>query len=127
MILQFILYFHNDPLSMNGSRSLNERLKLLNEVDKIIFVSKWVQTRFFNGLDNKLINQTEIVYPSIHRAKKIYKKEKKITFVGKLNKSKGYDIYKDSVTKILNEFGDWKAYSIGDESRKRPKIDHKNP
>jgi glycosyltransferase involved in cell wall biosynthesis len=111
---------------MNGSRSLNERLKLLNEVDKIIFVSKWVQTRFFNGLDNKLINQTEIVYPSIHRAKKIYKKEKKITFVGKLNKSKGYDIYKDSVTKILNEFGDWKAYSIGDESRKRPKIDHKN-
>ena len=123
---KFIIYFHNDPLSMNGSRSLNERIKLLNEVDKIIFVSKWVQTRFFNGLDNKLINQTEIVYPSIHRAKKIYKKEKKITFVGKLNKSKGYDIYKDSVTKILNEFGDWKAYSIGDESRKRPKIDHKN-
>ena len=123
---KFIIYFHNDPLSMNGSRSLNERLKLLNEVDKIIFVSKWVQNRFFNGLDNKLINQTEIVYPSIHRAKKIYKKEKKITFVGKLNKSKGYDIYKDSVTKILNEFGDWKAYSIGDESRKRPKINHKN-
>ena len=123
---KFIIYFHNDPLSMNGSRSLNERLKLLNEVDKIIFVSKWVQNRFFNGLDNKLINQTEIVYPSIHRAKKIYKKEKKITFVGKLNKSKGYDIYKNSVTKILNEFGDWKAYSIGDESRKRPKIDHKN-
>ena len=123
---KFIIYFHNDPLSMNGSRSLNERIKLLNEVDKIIFVSKWVQNRFFNGLDNKLINQTEIVYPSIHRAKKIYKKEKKITFVGKLNKSKGYDIYKDSVTKILNEFGDWKAYSIGDESRKRPKIDHKN-
>ena len=24
-----VLYFHNDPLSMNGSKSVNERLKLL--------------------------------------------------------------------------------------------------
>ena len=123
---KYIIYFHNDPLSMNGSKSSNERLKLLNEVDKIIFVSKWVQTRFFKNLDSKLINKTEIVYPSIHRENKIYKKEKKITFVGKLNESKGYDIFKESVTKILDEFDDWKAYSIGDESRKRPIIKHKN-
>ena len=40
--------------------------------------------------------------------------------------SKGYDIYKDAVTRILNEFDDWKAYSIGDESRSRPVIKHKN-
>ena len=123
---KFIIYFHNDPLSMNGSRSNEERLKLLNHVDKIIFVSKWVQTRFFINLDPKLMNKTEIVYPSIHREKKIFIKDKKITFVGKLNESKGYDIYKDAVTKILDEFNGWKAYSIGDESRERPKIYHKN-
>jgi len=123
---KYILYFHNDPLSMNGSKSISERLKLLDELDKIIFVSKWVQNRFFEKLDNKLINKTEVVYPSIHKEKKIFKKEKKITFVGKLNESKGYDIYKDAVTKILNEFNDWKAYSIGDESRARPIINHKN-
>jgi len=111
---------------MNGSKSISERLKLLDELDKIIFVSKWVQNRFFEKLDNKLINKTEVVYTSIHKEKKIFKKEKKITFVGKLNESKGYDIYKDAVTKILNEFNDWKAYSIGDESRARPIINHKN-
>jgi len=122
---KFILYFHNDPLSMAGSKSVKERIKLLNEIDKIVFVSKWVQTRFFENLDNKLINKTEIVYPSIHPEKKIYKKSKKIIFVGKLNESKGYDIYKNSVTRILDEFKDWKGYSIGDESRKRPIIDHK--
>ena len=49
-----------------------------------------------------------------------------ITFVGKLNESKGYDIYKEAVTKILNEFQNWKAYSIGDESRVRPIINHNN-
>ena len=123
---KFIIYFHNDPLSMNGSKSINERLTLLNEIDKIIFVSKWVQNRFFKNIDKKLINKTEVVYPSIHKEKKIFKKEKKITFVGKLNESKGYDIYKDAVLRILDEFNEWKAYSIGDESRDRPIINHIN-
>jgi glycosyltransferase involved in cell wall biosynthesis len=123
---KFIIYFHNDPLSMNGSKSAGERIKLLNEVDKIIFVSKWVQKRFFLNLDEKLLNKTEIVYPSINPEKKIHKKQKKITFVGKLNQSKGYDLYKNAVLKILDEFPDWKAYSIGDESRKRPIINHNN-
>ena len=121
---KFILYFHNDPLSMKGSVSKTERLDLLNNVSKIIFVSKWVQKRFFNGLDQKLLNKTEVVYPSINQVKKLPKKNKWISFVGKLNSSKGYDIYKDAITKILNEFKDWTALSIGDESRDRPYIDH---
>ncbi len=123
---KYIMYFHNDPLSMNGSKTTSERLKLLDEIDKIIFVSRWVQNRFFKDLDNKLINKTEVVYPSIHKEKRIFRKEKKITFVGKLNESKGYDIYKGAVIKILNEFKDWKAYSIGDESRSRPIINHES-
>ena len=73
---KFILYFHNDPLSMKGSISKTERLDLLNKVDKIIFVSKWVQKRFFTGLDQKLLNKTEVVYPSINQVKKLPKKKK---------------------------------------------------
>ncbi len=122
----FIIYFHNDPLSMKGSKSADERINLLNKVEKIIFVSEWVQKRFFIDLDKRLINKTEVVYPSIHRQSRFLKKEKKIVFVGKLNPSKGYDIYRDAIIKILNEFTDWKAYSIGDESRNKPTINHKN-
>jgi len=121
---EFILYFHNDPISMKGSKTLSERLQLLNKIDKIIFVSKWVQNRFFEGLDQKLLNKTEVVYPSIYREKKILKKNKNITFVGKLNVSKGYDIYGEAITKILDEFPEWKAFSIGDEKRNRPIINH---
>ena len=120
----FIIYFHNDPLSMKGSKTISERLNLLDKIDRIIFVSKWVQNRFFEGIDQKLLNKTEVVYPSIHKEKKISKKVKQITFVGKLNESKGYDIYRDAITEILNEFKDWDAYSIGDEKRKRPIINH---
>ena len=123
---KYILYFHNDPISMNGSKTKNERLRLLDKLDKIIFVSKWVQNRFFEGLDRKLINKTDVIYPSISQEKKIYAKEKRITFVGKLNESKGYDIYKNAVIKILDEFKKWKGFSIGDESRNRPIINHEN-
>ena len=121
---KFILYFHNDPLSMKGSKTSSERLFLLNNIDKIIFVSQWTQKRFFDGLDKKLIDKTEVIYPSIHKSKKIYKKDKNIVFVGKLNKSKGYDIYKDAIIKILDEYESWKAFSIGDEDRDRPYINH---
>ena len=123
---KYILYFHNDPLSMNGSKTSNERLNLLISLDKIVFVSKWVQDRFFIDLDKKLSDKTEIVYPSIHKINKLNKKDKKITFVGKLNTSKGYDIYKDAIIKVLDEYKEWKAYSIGDESRSRPVINHIN-
>ena len=41
-------------------------------------MSKWVQNRYFIGLDQKLLNKTEVVYPSIHKEKKIVKKDKKI-------------------------------------------------
>ncbi len=122
----FIIYFHNDPLSMKGSKSASERINLLNSVEKIIFVSEWVQKRFFIDLDKRLLNKTEVVYPSIHRQSHLLKKEKKIVFVGKLNPSKGYDIYRDAIIKILDEFTDWKAYSIGDERRDKPTINHKN-
>ena len=48
-----------------------------------------MQNRYFIGLDQKLLNKTEVVYPSIHKEKSIVKKDKKIVFVGKLNLQKG--------------------------------------
>jgi glycosyltransferase involved in cell wall biosynthesis len=122
---KFIFYFHNDPLSMNGSKKIDERLNLLNQVDKIIFVSSWVQKRFFLNLDKKLISKTIVIYPSVIKQKKI-KKNKSIIFVGKLNYAKGYDLFNEAITKILNKFKDWKAYSIGNEERRSIFINHKN-
>ena len=47
---KFIIYFHNDPLSMSGSKTVSERKEILNKVDKLIFISEWVKKRFFKGL-----------------------------------------------------------------------------
>ena len=73
---------------MRGSKSIEERLLILNSVKKIIFVSKWVKQRFFLGIDKKFQNKTKIIYPSVNK-QKITKKNKYIVFVGKLNSSKG--------------------------------------
>ncbi|WP_440915682.1 glycosyltransferase [Candidatus Pelagibacter sp.] len=120
---KFIFYFHNDPLSMKGSKTIRERLKILDSVEKIIFVSEWVRERFFLNLDKKLQTKTETVYPSVNKQKKI-KKKKNIIFVGRLNYSKGYDIFKTAILKILDEFHDWNAYSLGDEDRRNIYINH---
>ena len=122
---RFIFYFHNDPLSMKGSKSISERLFILKNVKKVIFISEWVKSRFFENIDNKLSTNTEVIYHSVNKQPKI-KKEKLITYVGKLNHSKGYDIYSDAVVKILDEFSEWKALSIGDEERRSIYLNHKN-
>ena len=120
---RFIFYFHNDPLSMNGSKSIKDRLFILKNVEKIVFVSQWVKDRFFLDLDLKLSAKTEIVYPSVN-IQKPKRKYKYITFVGRLNHSKGYDIFQESIQKILDEFPDWKSLSVGDEDRRSIYINH---
>ena len=37
--VRFIFYFHNDPLSMKGSKKVSERLFILKNSEKIVFVS----------------------------------------------------------------------------------------
>ena len=124
------LYFHNDPLSMDGSKSINDRKFLLKNCYKIIFNSNWSKKRFLEGLENKFVNSNKLAvfYQSAEKGSiKLLKNKKKwITFVGKLNKAKGYDIFSKAIVKILNRNPKWKAKIIGDEKREKIKLSHKN-
>ena len=126
---KIILYFHNDPLSMNGSKSIKDRIYLLNNIDKILFNSKWSQKRFFIGIENeKLLKQkTSICYQSTSRKKiNFTKKQNIISFIGKLNSAKGYDLFGKAIIKILDKYPKWKAKVIGDERREKLIFKHKN-
>ena len=124
------LFFHNDPLSMDGSKTIDDRKNLLKKCYKIIFNSNWSKKRFLEGLENKFVNSNKllIVYQSAEKkpTKILNQKKKWITFVGKLNKAKGYDIFCKSITKILNSYPDWSAKIIGDEKREQISLNHKN-
>jgi len=129
-INKLILFFHNDPLSMNGSKTTKQRIDLLNNVHRIIFNSEWSKKRFFIGLPNNLellSQKTYVCYQSSSKIKIDFKKKKKIiSFVGKLNHAKGYDLFGDAILKILNKYPDWSAKVIGDEPREKLIYKHKN-
>jgi glycosyltransferase involved in cell wall biosynthesis len=124
------LYFHNDPLSMDGSKTIDDRKKLLKNCYKIIFNSNWSKKRFLEGLENKFVNSHKLVvfYQSAKKSSItiLNKKKNWITFVGKLNRAKGYDIFAQTIKKILNKYPDWKAKVIGDEKREKIILNHKN-
>ena len=121
----FILVIHNDPLNLKGSVSINERKTLLEICHKIYFVSTWVEEKFFNGLDKNFYTNFRTLYPSINRLNKFPKKDKLIIFSGKLNTAKGFDKFAIAVSKILDNFKDWKAIAIGDEPREKYSFKHK--
>ena len=126
---KIILYFHNDPLSMSGSISVKDRLYLLNNIDKILFNSKWSQKRFFINIENdELLKQkTSVCYQSTSKVPINFKNKKKIiSFIGKLNSAKGYDLFGKAIIKVLDKYPDWKSIVIGDEPREQILVDHKN-
>ena len=123
---KLILVFHNNPLLIRGSKKIKERKNILNKCSNIIFVSKWVQKKFFEGLDRKKSKKCSVIYPAIKRLNKLPKKQNIITFIGKLNKSKGYDLAGDAVINILNKYKNWKAVFAGNEEREKYNFSHKN-
>ena len=124
-----ILYFHNDPLTMNGSKKIDDRIYLLNNIDKIIFNSNWSKNRFFINIPNKdsLSVKTSVCYQSAPTTKINFSKIKNIvSFIGKLNSAKGYDLFGKAITKILDKHPNWRAVVIGDEPREKLIYKHKN-
>ena len=125
----YILYFHNDPLTMIGSKSLSERKFLLKICFKIIFNSNWSKRRFLEGMKNDIVNSEKLIV--VHQSSKknninLKNKKKIITFVGKLNSAKGYDIFGKAIVKILNKYTDWRGIVVGDEPRDKLEFHHKN-
>tara|TARA_Y100000590_G_scaffold357822_1_gene412855 strand:- start:2899 stop:5040 length:2142 start_codon:yes stop_codon:yes gene_type:complete len=125
---KLVLYFHNDPLTMTGSRSVNDRKKLLNDATKIIFNSHWSRKRFLEGIESLHIpsEKLKVIYQSTNPVKvNLRRKKKWITFVGKLNRAKGYDLFGQAVIKILKRYKNWRAIVMGDEFRKTLNFKHK--
>ncbi len=123
-----ILYFHNSPLDIAGSKSVKERIELINKCEYIFFNSHWTKNQFFNEInEDNYVSKFGICFQSTKKIKvNINDKKNIITFIGKLNSAKGYDVFGQSIVKILNEFSDWKSVVVGDEPREKLTFNHKN-
>jgi glycosyltransferase involved in cell wall biosynthesis len=121
---KIILYFHNDPLTLRGSKYVYQRIYLLKNLDKLIFVSDWTKRKFFKDLPIKDSEKCSIIYPGSAIKKKFAKKINNIVFAGKLNESKGYSIFTNTISEILNKNKSWSCDIVGDDPRPFRKIHH---
>jgi glycosyltransferase involved in cell wall biosynthesis len=114
------LVFHNDPLSLRGSISYNERDKIIKSCHKVVFISSWIQQRFFSSFKNADLSNSIIIPHGVKKLTKINltNKQKNILFVGKLNHAKGYDIFVDAALKFKKQNPSWNFIAIGNEARK---------
>jgi len=116
---KFIIFYHNDPTKLRGSKILSQR-KFLNDNCTNVFLSKYIKSCFYKDFSTYKKNNF-ILYPGVRTGnfKKIQKK-KIIVFCGKLNESKGYDIFikTAAIIKKNKKFKDWKFISIGSEKRR---------
>ena len=118
---KIILTYHNDPLNLRGSILSSEREFILNNCEKIIFISEWIKNRFFIKVSSNIRNNYELIYHGVLKKKKINinKKVKNILFVGKLNESKGYHIFHEVAKRFKKINPDWNFIAIGNEPRKK--------
>lgn len=117
---KILIFYHNDPRKLRGSKSAEERNLLINRCVNI-FLSKYIKNCFYSGLENKYNKKnSDILYPGVKKINKIKNKKKIILFTGKLNEAKGYNLFvkaADNIKKDLR-FKEWKFLSIGSEKRR---------
>ena len=107
------LFLHNDPKTMNGSKSPIERQSILDKCAAVFCVSEYVKIQFLKGL----IKDKEKVFVLHNGVRRILKKfplkKKEILFVGRLVPEKGVDIYLDAIEPLIPNFPDWNFGLIG--------------
>ena len=113
---RIIFYFHNDPNTLRGSSSNKEKQYIYDNC-QIVFLSRWIKRKFEKKIYTNKNNI--VIYPGVKKTNYL-KKEKIIFFCGKLNHSKGYDIFIEASKKLkkLKKYSDWKIISAGFETRR---------
>ena len=107
------LFLHNDPKSMNGSKSTEERQIILDKCAAVFCVSEYIKTKFLEGLTNNK-EKVCVLYNGVKRTlKKFPLKKKEILFVGRIVPEKGVDIYVDAIEPLITKFPDWNFGLIG--------------
>jgi glycosyltransferase involved in cell wall biosynthesis len=107
------VYFGNDPQDKEGSRTVEDRKKLVERLAGVFSISTFVQERFLEGLDRNKGN-VKIVRTGIEReVTSPPVKEKSIVFVGRMNPIKGALELAEALARVLPRHPDWSASLIG--------------
>ncbi len=107
------LFFHNDPQTMKGTKSVKDREKILEKCVAIFCVSEFIKKKFLEGINGNF-QKVHLLHNGVERRIKNFPiKKKEVLFVGRLVPEKGVDLYVEVIENIANKFPDWKFNLIG--------------
>ena len=105
------LFFHNDPKTMKGSKSIKERENILQKCAAVFCVSKYIKKQFLDGITEDY-KKVHVLYNGVERKlKKVIRKKKFYLLETALL------IFEislvDAVKSIAVRFPDWSFVLIG--------------
>ena len=112
------LFIHNDPLLMNGSKTIHERENILQKCVAVFCVSKFVKKQFLDGITTDK-QKVHVLYNGVgSKLKQFPSKINEVLFIGRLFYEKGADLYADVVKSIATDFPDWHFSLLGSSDLK---------
>ena len=107
------LFFHNDPQTMKGSKSIRERENILSKCAAVFCVSEFIKKKFLEGISVN-IQKVHVLYNGVEKKlKKFPIKKKEILFVGRLVIEKGVHFYVDAIKGLAQKYPGWSFGLIG--------------
>ena len=106
-------FFHNNPQSMNGSKSIKDRENILHKCAAVFCVSEFIKRKFLEGIKENF-EKVHVLHNGVERKlTKFPKKKKEVLFVGRLVPEKGVHFYVEAVKAIAHKHPQWNFGLIG--------------
>ena len=113
--LKVVLYLHNDPRDMKGSRSTAERRRLLREMAAVICVSDYIRDCFLDGIDSN--EATEKVATARNGARRPNgmptAKKPMILLAGRMVPQKGILEFSKALSRVVGQHPEWEVVIAG--------------
>jgi glycosyltransferase involved in cell wall biosynthesis len=107
------LYFHNDPQSMKGAKTRQERWQILERAAAIYCCSDYIRSRLLDGLPDARSDHVHVVYHGVVQLNHQPPKNPTILYVGRIVPEKGVAELIGALEKILPYHKGWQVIFAG--------------
>jgi len=107
------LHFHNDPLSIKGVKTAQQRRAVLDLAAHINCCSSWARMRFCDQLSGSFERISDVVNGVPRPWTSFPQKEKLILFPNRLIKEKGTVPFAKALVKTLPKHKEWRCVFVG--------------
>jgi UDP-glucose:(glucosyl)LPS alpha-1,2-glucosyltransferase len=107
------IYFHNDPQSMKGAKTRQERWQILERAAAVYCCSDYIRSRLLEDLPDARSDHVHVVYHGVQQLNHQPPKTPTILYVGRIVPEKGIEELVTALEKILPYNKGWRAVFAG--------------